>query len=548
MMRFAKPGTLALLLLSMLAVGCSPAAEPAAAHAEEQAAPAKSSSGDADTEKTEQPAERSGPKPHYAAKPTVDPIKANGEIFVDWPKPNLAIMISGELDGYIEPCGCAGLENQLGGLKRRHTLIKQLEGDGWPLVQVDLGGLVKRRGLQTEIKYRYALESLVELGYDAVALGAKELQLDNIDAVAGALMNLPAEQNPVVSANVGIYGMEEAVEVGMTKRFRVVEAGGKRIGVTSVLGSKYVAGLKGMSDVATMNSVEALAQVAPELAKQNCDIQILLVHGHPSEAQELSQKFPQFQIVATAGGAEEPPKQPDRVEGSGALLIEAGKKGMYVIVLGLYDNPAQVRYQRVPLDARFADSPEMQEKLTAYQQELETMTLAGLGLRGTTHPDGDFAGSEACASCHSHAWEVWEKTPHAHATDTLVKLDPPRHFDPECLSCHVTGWNPQEYIPYKTGYLGLEETPEMTQNGCENCHGPALTHVKVESGELEATEAQQEELRAALRMKIGPNEGNKGDQKLGPVVDNCMECHDIDNSPDFDFQEYWPKVKHVGKD
>jgi hypothetical protein len=542
-MRIAKPGALALLLVSMLAAGCTPVAGPAAAPAKGPTAPAT-----APSEATGEEAASSSPQRHYTAKPTVDPIKANGEIFVDWPKPNLAIMISGELDGYIEPCGCAGLENQLGGLKRRHTLIKQLEADGWPLVQVDVGGLVKRRGVQTEIKYRYALESLVELGYDAVALGAKELQLNNIDSVAGALMNLPAERNPVVSANVGVYGMDESVEVGMTKRYRVVEQGGKRIGVTSVLGAKHVAALKGLADIATVSSVQALAQVAPELAQQKCDLQILLVHGHPLEAQELSQKFPQFQIVATAGGAEEPPKQPKKIEGSGALLIESGKKGMYVIVLGLYDDPAQVRYQRVPLDSRFADSPEMQAKLTAYQQELETMTLAGLGLRGTTHPDGDFAGSDSCAACHSQAWEVREKTPHAHATDTLVKLDPPRQFDPECLSCHVTGWNPQEYIPYKTGYLGLEETPEMKQNGCENCHGPAAAHVKVESGEVEATEAQQEELREALRMKIGPDEGNKGAQKLGPVVDNCMECHDIDNSPDFDFQAYWPKVKHEGKD
>ena len=52
---------------------------------------------------------------------------------------------------------------------------------------------------------------------------------------------------------------------------------------------------------------------------------------------------------------------------------------------------------------------------------------------------------------------MFEKTPHYHATDTLVKLDPPRHFDPECLSCHVTGWNPQEYFPYATGYMSLED-------------------------------------------------------------------------------------------
>jgi len=485
---------------------------------------------------------------HYTAKPTIDPLKANGPIFVDWPKPDLAIMISGELDGYIEPCGCAGLENQLGGLKRRHTLIKQLEEQGWPLVRLDMGGIVKRRGVQTEIKYRFALESLVELGYAAIGLGAHDLQLGNIDAVAGALMNLDPEKNPIVSANVGIYGLDESVEVGMTKPFRIIEEGDKRIGVTSVLGAKHQAALKSMTDVATTPAAEALARIAPQLAAEKCDLQVLLVHGPPSEATELALKFPQFQIVATTGGAEEPPKQPRKIEGSNALLIEAGHKGMYVIVLGIYDNPAQVRYQRVPLDSRFPDSPEMKQKLTEYQQELETMTLAGLGLKGTTHPDGDFAGSAACADCHTKARAVFEKTPHYHATDTLVKLDPPRHFDPECLSCHVTGWNPQEYIPYKTGYLSLEETPDLVQNGCENCHGPAAAHVKVEMGEVDATPAQQEALRAALRMKIAPNEGNKHPQVLGKVVDNCMECHDIDNSPDFDFQEYWPKVKHEGKD
>jgi len=481
------------------------------------------------------------------AKPKIDPVKANGPIFEGWPKPNLAIMISGELDGYLEPCGCAGLENQLGGLKRRHTLIKQLEKQGWPLVRLDLGGLVKRRGEQTQIKYRYALESLVELDYSAVALGANDLQL-NVDAVSSAVMNLDPEKNPVVSANVGIYGLDESVELGITDRYRVIEAGGKRIGVTSVLAGKHQATLKTNEEIATVNAIEALARVAPELAAEKCDIQVLLVHGHPSEATTLAQRFPQFDIVATAGGAEEPPLQPKKIEGSKALLIEPGKKGMYVIVLGFFDDPNQpIRYQRVPLDARFPDSPEMQEKLTEYQQELETMTLAGLGLRGNSHPDGDFAGSAACADCHTAAWAVFENTPHYHATETLVELDPPRQFDPECLSCHVTGWHPQEYFPYTSGYMSLDETPDLVGNGCENCHGPAAAHVKVESGEVEVTEAEMEALRAELRMNVVPNEGNKDGQDFGEVVKNCMQCHDIDNSPDFDFQKYWPEVQHVGK-
>jgi hypothetical protein len=494
---------------------------------------------------------RSTAKQITAYKPAIDPVKANGQIFVNWPKPQVALLISGELDGYIEPCGCAGLENQLGGLKRRHTFIKDLEKQGWPLVRLDMGGLVKRTGLQTEIKYRYALESLVEMGYSAVALGAKDLALD-VNAVSYAILNLDPQKNPVVSANVGIYDLEQSVEDGMTKRFRIVEAGGKRIGVTAVLGAKEQQALKNNSDVATISPPQALARVAPEIAAEKPDLQVLLVHGDREEASALSQQFPQFQIVAAAGGAEEPPLQPKKVAGSNAMLLEPGHKGMYVIVLGVTGDAKQpIMYQRVPLDARFAESPEMQAKLVAYQKELQTMTLAGLGLSGTQHPDGDFAGSAACADCHTKAWAIYEKTPHYHATETLVKrVSPPRLHDPECLSCHVTGWNAQEYLPYATGYVSEEKTPDLVGNGCENCHGPAAAHVKVESGEVEVTEAEQEALRAALRMKIVPNEGNKEGQEFeqGKVVQNCMQCHDIDNSPDFDFQEYWPKVKHEGKD
>jgi 2',3'-cyclic-nucleotide 2'-phosphodiesterase (5'-nucleotidase family) len=308
-----------------------------------------------------------------------------------------------------------------------------------------MGGLTKRSGAQTEIKYRYILEGLIEMGYQAVGIGANELKL-SIDALAQVFINVPSENSPMLSANLGVYGFDAAKDMGV-ERYRIVEAGGKKIGVTSVLGAKHALAAKSLQDSELVEFVppaEALAVVAPRLAAENCDLQVLMVHGDPREAAELSQQFPQFQIVAAAGGAEEPPSRPATIDGSAAALIETGHKGMYVAVLAIFDDAAQpYRYQRVPLDARFADSPQMQAKLVAYQKELETMTLAGLGLTGVVHPDGDFAGSEVCADCHTSAWEVFENSPHYHATDTLVNLVPPRHFDPECLSCHVTGWNPQ---------------------------------------------------------------------------------------------------------
>jgi hypothetical protein len=479
----------------------------------------------------------------YGDKP--DPVKQNGEIFTDWPKPDVAIVFSGEQDGYLEPCGCAGLTNQKGGLQRRFTLFKDLRAKGWPLVAVDAGAQEKHTGVQAELKLDFSYRALAKMGYEAVGFSPEDLRLDLFSIV----INLNEAAEPLVSANVGIGDFES----GFTKRFKVVEAGGMKIGITTVLGKKEVAGLANSADFAFMDPEQALAQVVPELKKAGCDQLVLVAHAEPDEAKMLARSFPDFNWVSAAHAADEPPAEPMIIEGTtNTRLIEVGHKGMYVVVVGLYKNGSPAfRYQRVPLDHRFADAPEIHQMHVDYQHQLEQLGLSGLGLRPTLHPTGrKFAGSKSCAECHSAATEVFEKTPHAHATDTLVKLDPPRQFDPECLSCHATGWEPQKYFPFETGFEGLKETPERVGNGCENCHGPAAEHVAAETGETDATTDEIEQLRAALRLKIVDNEGNKKGQvyKEGGVVDMCMRCHDLDNSPDFDFQTYWPNVKHVGKE
>jgi hypothetical protein len=478
----------------------------------------------------------------YAGKP--DPVKENGPIFVDWPKPDVALVFSGEQDGYLEPCGCAGLDNQKGGLKRRATLFKELRDKGWPLVPMDSGSHEKRTGVQSELKLDFSYRALANMGYEAVAFGPEDLRLDLFSIV----INLDEAAEPLVSANVAIGDFD----TGFTKRFKVVEASGMKIGITSVLGKKELAGLKNASDITFIDPEQALTEVLPELKKASCDQLVLIAHAEPDEATALARRFPDFNWVTTAHGADEPPAEPAEIPGTKARLIEVGHKGMYVVVVGLYKNSdPSFRYQRVPLDHRFVDAPEIYQMHVDYQHQLQQLGLSGLGLKPAPHPTGrKFAGSKACADCHTLATDTFENTPHFHATETLVKLNPPRQFDPECLSCHATGWEPQKYFPFETGFLGLKETPDLVANGCENCHGPGAEHVAAESGEMEATDEQIEQLRAALRLKIVPNEGNKKGQvyKEGGVVDMCMKCHDLDNSPDFDFQVYWPEVEHKGKD
>jgi hypothetical protein len=446
-------------------------------------------------------------------------------LFREWPKPRLALLMTGEQLGYIEPCGCTGLENQKGGLRRRHTLLKQLRDNSWPVVALDNGGLINGFGRQSEIKFEKTAEALMTMGYTGVGFGTDDLKLS-----AGSLVSVLAnnQENPFVSANVRL-GID-----GYPRRLIVVEQGGIKLGITAVLGDAFQKQINN-ADVGFLPAEEGLAVVYKELDAENCDRLILLAHAAPDDTAQLAKRFPKFAVVVTAGGADEPPHEPVVLNDGRTLMIEVGHKGMYAVVVGFYDDKVTpVRYQRVPIDKRFSDSPEMDQVMVDYQNQLQQEGWDGLGLRPAKHPGGKFAGSARCADCHATEFNVWKNSPHADATQTLLtKTRPPRQYDPECVSCHVTGWNPQDYFPYGTGFDSLKSTPALVGNGCENCHGPSAAHAAAEEGDIDKL---KEQWRGKLHLSIADNKK--------AIVESCMECHDQDNSADFKFETYWPKIEH----
>jgi len=470
-----------------------------------------------------------------SSHPSLDPV-----LFADWPSPKVALVLTGLLDGYIEPCGCSGEENMQGGLSRRDMLLKQLADKKWPAVAIDLGDQVRRFGRQQEVKFQATADALKTMGYRAIALGPNDLRLSATELFA-SVAPTGNEASPFVSAN--------AVFVfAPLSRYQVIEAGGLKIGVTSVLGNKERSRVNNQ-DIQMQPADDAISAVMPKLQAANCDVLVLLAEATKDESIALAKKFPQFQIVVTAGGAEVPPKEATTVEGTQTRLIELGAKGMYAIVLGLYGGQGSdsIRYQRVPLDVRFGDSPRMKRVLASYQDQLKEIGLEGLGVTPVGHPEGrTFVGSQACGECHTKAFAVWKSTPHSKSLETLVKLDPPRQYDPECLSCHVTGWEPQKFFPMTGGYWSAAKTPALGGNGCENCHGPGSNHVAAERGDLKASETDLARYRNEMRLSL------KTDADRQKVIDICLKCHDIDNSIEFKggeaFDTYWPKVEHHGKD
>jgi len=469
----------------------------------------------------------------HEAKP-FDPIEVNGPVFVGWPKPKLALIITGRQRGYIEPCGCAGLDRMKGGMTRRHTFFKELRQKSWPVVGIDVGGIARGYGRQAAMKFHTMVDGMRAMNYDAITLGKTDLLLETGELLADAA-SMEGQKSPFLSANVALFGFDAK----LTADSHVVQRGGMRLGITGVLGPGFQKEINNR-EIEMRDPQTALRPIVDKL-KTKADFLILLAHASMDETLELAKAFPEFQLVVTAAGAAEPPKEYKTLNDGKTILIEVGEKGMDAVVLGIFDDEKQpFRYQRVPLDSRFAASLDMQRLMEAYQDQLKAAGFSGLGIRPVVpHPGketgGRFVGTKECKTCHEESYRVWKKSKHAKAFKTLVELKPPRQFDPECVSCHVTGWHPTKYFPYQGGYASFEKTPQLIDVGCETCHGPGGAHVKAEQGSDEALQVKLQKALVITKEEAADAISAK---------QNCFTCHDGDNSPDFDFKTYWPDVEH----
>ena len=473
----------------------------------------------------------------------------------EWKQPDVTLFVTGRQHGYIEPCGCTGLENQKGGLMRRRSAQKVLQDRGWDVVAIDAGNQIRRTGQQPTIKMRKTFESLCRvMNYSMVGVGPDDLRTPSIDLVQ-AMFDAPEGETPFTCANVVI---EEMNDGSLTRQYRVIEKNGRKIGVTMILGDDHVSDLQEVDGIDVVTASDALSLVVPALKKAGCDMHVLVAHASLEQCRDLAKKFSVFDLLVTAGGSGDPTMEAEVINAGNrqTSMIQVGVKGMYVGLVGASWDQGQptLKYQRVPLDDRFEDSPDMKKMFTSYQKELKSLWLRDAldDIRPRKHPSGNtFVGSQTCADCHDEEFEIWadgiegEGGPHEKATRSLTNPGQrswvKRNFDPECVSCHVTGWNPQEYYPYASGYVDLKESEALHGNGCENCHGPGSAHVAAENGDIDADDAMMDKLRQQMVVTLAEARESM-----------CMKCHDLDNSPDFvkegGFDEYWPHIKHGGSE
>jgi peroxiredoxin len=133
-------------------------------------------------------------------------------------------------------------------------------------------------------------------------------------------------------------------------------------------------------------------------------------------------------------------------------------------------------------------------------------TLAGAPVPMLLRPRG-YSGSEVCGVCHQLEHETWTFTSHAGAFDTLVKHGADN--DPECVSCHVVGFE------QPGGFEDALLTPDLEDVGCESCHGRGGPH-------------------------LSPGFVAQNDYR-----EVCASCHDTKHSLGFDYATFRPSISHA---
>ncbi len=448
--------------------------------------------------------------------------------------PAAVLIVTGEQLGYLEPCGCT--EGQVGGLLRRYDLLERLhEQNQWPTCQIDLGSLIKNPAVarggfeQAKLKFDYSLRALKLLNYSAMALGAEDLKIGVGEALS-RFDNYLGGTTKVVVANVQpAAGYETIFQPSL-----VVTAGPVKLGVTAVIDPESLRKLVDPDQELLLPTVKRPEEVLPDVLaalEPKSDYQVLMVQGPPALARRLAAAYPGFDIVvATAETADPLTPEPDRLNGGKTWLIDVGQRGKYVGVFGLYPKESErLRYQRVTLNQKF-DGPAKAMKALIEDEYRDMLRQVQVVEQFTRHnyvngaPGATFVGAENCKSCHPNTYIKWSTTKHAQAFVSLEKDHKPNTiYDAECITCHTTGFE------YNSGWHSKVETPYLAGNQCENCHGPGSKHV---------SEPETPEFRKLMALTAEQADKNG----------LCARCHDLDNSPHFDFATYYGKISHKGLD
>lgn len=403
----------------------------------------------------------------------------------------IGVYITSEQLGFLEPCGCS--EPQLGGMPRLKSFMEDKRVRHNTTTLLSNGDLLEPKALYSPLKMETLIEAMNQVGYQVLNVGEKELYWRYDELQIWMAMS----QFKWISLNVK-YQDQPIFESFVTLN--------QYINVTGILASEPNVGEWNIQD-----PQDSLIGFYNNLAdNEKNKFWIILFHGAISKFKQVSVPFKNF-VVITAHTGDDPYVE----QFNNYLEIAPGIKGRYIAELFIDDKIFNYPLHKksvtfIDLNPSFKNHPAIENLIKAYLVSLKEEKIAQK-MANQILLKNQFISAQQCSVCHIKEYEIWQSTKHAHAFDVLLKKE--RTQDPECLMCHTTGYT------YQSGFTDSVSSSGLTNVSCESCHGPGSEHAKAPLVKGNIIRANSE---------------------------TCLKCHDIDNSPHFDFGQYYPKIRHEG--
>jgi hypothetical protein len=375
---------------------------------------------------------------------------------------------------------------------------------------VDSGDFSGQPNVQGRMQAETVLETMAKAGYHAGALGERELALGRafVDSI---LKSMPF---PLLAANIS----DPATGARLTKTHEIVTIGTTRVGVIG-LTMLTAPGVIDTLGFRIEDPMQWAKQLVPEVAAK-ADIVVVLAHLGWGGAFSLAQQVPGIDVIV-AGHGSHLTEEPQRV--GNTILVQAGDQGKRVGRLQMTGlrGKGKSTGTLVGLGTDTPEDPEIKQIVANYGARVTRYYADSRGQHPAAPPPTQmnyrYSGAQQCRACHSGVYERWLASKHAHAMVTLEQKQ--KHFDPECVRCHSTGYGKP------TGFISLKVNPELANVQCEQCHGQGSLHVMYRTKGEEAlsgvTQAASEKARRFPRV--------------GPTV--CLQCHTPERDPDFEYRD-----------
>ena len=405
----------------------------------------------------------------------------------------LTLIYSGNLDGELEPCGCSA-EGNLGGIKRRATMLSQLRRENPDMVVVSAGGLLSSDDPGDRLKGEYILKGYASLKYDAVGVQWRDL-------VYGTEFLLD-QSLPWAVSNWGDNGVPGS---------RVINRKNQRIAFFNWLDPKSSPMRQMQGKHRLVNDSPASLQAALKQAKQNGELTVLATTLKAKQAVKVI-GLSDVDILIEKAAYEE--YGTPRMEGK-TLVVQPGSRGMRLGRLDMKTHGGQIKkwnHTIIPMPESVVDAPELAAWYEEYNAKVKDAYLKRVELRKKNKSGkSPYVGEQVCSTCHVAQHKRWSDSQHAIAYEDLEEVG--KSFDPACIGCHTVGFDKPG------GFFDINVTGYLLGVQCESCHGAGRAHVE------------------AAGKKPLPN-AKWSREKI------CGQCHVQKHSPGFDINAYWPKIAH----